>query len=354
MPQTTVINAIGKARTPDSVEPSNPTSSGSSTSSSFIKKTLNVGTGDKPSSAPQSQRTDKDNSTPRADKSSAPNATPTPSTSTASTPSAAPKSSSKPSSSSGDMSDPATLIKKREGYISQPKWDVNAHRAGYGSDTVTRADGTIEKVKPGMSVSREDADRDLQRRIPEFQKKGVIDHVGQDAWDKLHPNAKSAVTSLAYNYGSISKDYHQGLRDAIKNNDNEGMAREIEKYKGHNKGINAGRRQEEADIIRGAGRSDSEVNESSPAWQRSAGKNPEGGLNKKGIASYRAEHPGSKLSLAVTEKPSELKAGSKKAKRRLSFCRRMKGMKAKLTSAKTARDPDSRINKSLRKWNCEE
>lgn len=96
------------------------------------------------------------------------------------------------------------------------------------------------------------------------------------------------------------------------------------------------------------------VDEASPAWQRSAGKNPEGGLNKKGISSYRAEHPGSKLSLAVTEKPSELKAGSKKAKRRLSFCRRMKGMKAKLTSAKTAHDPDSRINKSLRKWNCEE
>jgi hypothetical protein len=96
------------------------------------------------------------------------------------------------------------------------------------------------------------------------------------------------------------------------------------------------------------------VDEASPAWQRSAGKNPEGGLNKKGIASYRAEHPGSKLSLAVTEKPSKLKAGSKKAKRRLSFCRRMKGMKDKLTSAKTARDPDSRINKSLRKWNCEE
>ena len=99
---------------------------------------------------------------------------------------------------------------------------------------------------------------------------------------------------------------------------------------------------------------ESKVDESSPAWQRSAGKNPEGGLNKKGIASYRAEHPGSKLSLAVTEKPSKLKAGSKKAKRRLSFCRRMKGMKAKLTSAETARDPDSRINKSLRKWNCEE
>ena len=89
-----------------------------------------------------------------------------------------------------------------------------------------------------------------------------------------------------------------------------------------------------------------------PAWQRKEGKNPEGGLNKKGIASYRRQHPGSKLSLAVTTKPSKLKPGSKSANRRKSFCSRMKGMKAKLTSAKTARDPNSRINKSLRKWNC--
>ena len=95
-----------------------------------------------------------------------------------------------------------------------------------------------------------------------------------------------------------------------------------------------------------------ELEESTPAWQRSAGKNPEGGLNKAGVASYRREHPGSKLQTAVTTKPSKLKKGSKASKRRLSFCRRMKGMKAKLTSAKTAHDPDSRINKSLRKWNC--
>jgi hypothetical protein len=88
------------------------------------------------------------------------------------------------------------------------------------------------------------------------------------------------------------------------------------------------------------------------AWQRKEGKNPEGGLNQKGIASYRAENPGSKLSMAVTTKPSKLKAGSKAANRRKSFCARMSGMKRKLTSAKTASDPDSRINKSLRKWNC--
>jgi hypothetical protein len=90
----------------------------------------------------------------------------------------------------------------------------------------------------------------------------------------------------------------------------------------------------------------------SAAWQRKEGKDPKGGLNKKGVASYRRENPGSKLQTAVTTHPSKLKKGSKKAKRRLSFCRRMKGMKRKLTSAKTARDPNSRINKSLRKWNC--
>jgi hypothetical protein len=91
----------------------------------------------------------------------------------------------------------------------------------------------------------------------------------------------------------------------------------------------------------------------SAAWTRKAGKDPKGGLNKKGVESYRRENPGSKLQTAVTTDPKKLKKGTKKAKRRLSFCRRMKGMKAKLTSAKTARDPDSRINKALRKWNCE-
>jgi hypothetical protein len=95
-----------------------------------------------------------------------------------------------------------------------------------------------------------------------------------------------------------------------------------------------------------------ELDEESAAWQRAEGKNPEGGLNKKGVESYRRENPGSKLQTAVTTKPSKLKPGSKAANRRKSFCARMSGMKKRLTSAKTANDPDSRINKSLRKWNC--
>jgi hypothetical protein len=90
----------------------------------------------------------------------------------------------------------------------------------------------------------------------------------------------------------------------------------------------------------------------SAAWQRKEGKRESGGLNQKGVDSYRAANPGSKLKTAVTTKPSKLKKGSKSASRRKSFCARMGGMKKKLTSAKTANDPDSRINKSLRKWNC--
>ena len=79
------------------------------------------------------------------------------------------------------------------------------------------------------------------------------------------------------------------------------------------------------------------------AWTRKAGKNKSGGLNEKGRKSYERENPG-----------SDLKAPSKKVgnPRRASFCARMKGMKKKLTSSKTANDPDSRINKSLRAWNC--
>ena len=77
------------------------------------------------------------------------------------------------------------------------------------------------------------------------------------------------------------------------------------------------------------------------AWQRKEGKNPEGGLNAKGRASYHAETGG-------TLKRPQPEGGA----RRDSFCSRMKGMKKKLTSAETANDPDSRINKALRKWKC--
>jgi len=80
----------------------------------------------------------------------------------------------------------------------------------------------------------------------------------------------------------------------------------------------------------------------SPAWTRKEGKNPEGGLNAKGRASAKAQ--------GMNLKRPQPEGGS----RRDSFCARMSGMKKKLTSAKTANDPNSRINKSLRAWNCAE
>jgi hypothetical protein len=86
----------------------------------------------------------------------------------------------------------------------------------------------------------------------------------------------------------------------------------------------------------------------SPAWQRAEGKSPAGGLNAKGRASYNRANPGKPGLKPPAPKPKT----ERDAARRKSFCARMTGMKKKLTSAKTARDPDSRINKSLRAWNC--
>jgi hypothetical protein len=83
-------------------------------------------------------------------------------------------------------------------------------------------------------------------------------------------------------------------------------------------------------------------------WQKVNRQDKTDGLSSAAVKAYRSENPGSKLQTAVTEK----KPTGKRAQRRLNFCSRMKGMKSKLTSAKTSRDPDSRINKALRRWNC--
>lgn len=90
--------------------------------------------------------------------------------------------------------------------------------------------------------------------------------------------------------------------------------------------------------------------EETAAWRRKEGKSKTGGLNKKGVASYRRENPGSKLQTAVTTKPSKLKKGSKAAKRRKSFCARMGGVKGPM---KKPNGKPTRKALALRKWNCE-
>ena len=89
--------------------------------------------------------------------------------------------------------------------------------------------------------------------------------------------------------------------------------------------------------------------EASAAWQRKEGKNPKGGLNAAGVASYRAQNPGSKLQTAVTTKPSKLKPGSKDARRRKSFCARMGGVDGPM---KDEKGRPTRKALSLKKWNC--
>jgi hypothetical protein len=93
-----------------------------------------------------------------------------------------------------------------------------------------------------------------------------------------------------------------------------------------------------------------EIISESAAWRRKEGKSKKGGLNAKGVASYRRENPGSKLQTAVTTKPSKLKAGSKDAKRRKSFCARMGGVKGPM---KKPNGKPTRKALALRKWNCE-
>lgn len=85
------------------------------------------------------------------------------------------------------------------------------------------------------------------------------------------------------------------------------------------------------------------------AWTRKEGKNQTGGLNAKGVASYRAANPGSKLKMAVTTKPSKLDPDSKDAKRRKSFCARMSGVSG---PAKKPNGEPTRKTLALRKWNC--
>lgn len=141
----------------------------------------------------------------------------------------------------------AAIIKGFEGYRSSPYWDVNALRTGYGSDTVTKPDGSVTSVAQGTQINRDDAERDLQRRIStEFMPKAAS-AVGAERWAMLPPNAQAALTSVAYNYGSLPRS----VAAAAQTGDVNAIAQAVEGLSGHNGGINAERRQKEAAIIRG-------------------------------------------------------------------------------------------------------
>lgn len=157
--------------------------------------------------------------------------------------------------------DAMSIIRQFEGYRDTPYWDVNAHRVGYGSDTVTTADGRKVKVEPGMKISRADAERDLARRTKEFER-GAASKVGVDAWNNLAPNVQAALVSVAYNYGSLPDNVAQ----AASSGDIHAIATAVDARSGDNGGINRKRRIEEANIIRG----NAQIKGNAPAFDPSS------------------------------------------------------------------------------------
>jgi GH24 family phage-related lysozyme (muramidase) len=138
------------------------------------------------------------------------------------------------------------VLRQFEGFKNTAYWDVNHWRVGYGSDTVTRADGTVEKVTENTVVSKEDAERDLERRTAISQNQ-VRNAIGAGAWDKLDNRGKASLTSIAYNYGKVPDQ----LIEAAKSGDKEKLANAVLGLSSHNGGVNARRRATEAANIQG-------------------------------------------------------------------------------------------------------
>ena len=140
------------------------------------------------------------------------------------------------------------LIKEFEGFRETPYWDVNAHRVGFGSDTITLPDGTVQRVAPGVSVSEADAERDLQRRVNTEFVPIVRRAIGDEAFASLNPNQRAALTSIAYNYGKLPGS----VADAVRSGNVQSVTSAIQGLGSHNNGINAKRRAREAATFAGS------------------------------------------------------------------------------------------------------
>ena len=197
-------------------------------------------------------------------------------------------------------------------------YDVVGHQCGHCDATGYHADGekcsecngTGTMLGPNNGMDDMDEDLDLKKMEKEL-----------DGASKMHKGQADRIRKHLKKMKTEDNAYAIGMAQAMKSTGDKPPLKKSTIKKAH----------KIADAVK---------NED---WQKKSGKNPEGGLNEKGRKSYERQNPGSDL-----KRPSK-KVGNK---RRASFCARMKGMKKKLTSAKTANDPDSRINKSLRAWNC--
>lgn len=151
----------------------------------------------------------------------------------------------------GGVESSAALIREFEKYREIPYFDVNALRAGYGSDTVTLSDGTIQRVTEATRVSIEDANRDLIRRIGEFQNV-VSGQIGGTRFKSFSDEQQAVLTSIAYNYGQLP----DRIIEAVRSGSTQEIANAIRTLQGDNGGVNKDRRNLEADIFAGGGRPD--------------------------------------------------------------------------------------------------
>ncbi|WP_299558727.1 phage tail tape measure protein [uncultured Sulfitobacter sp.] len=184
-------------------------------------------------------------------------------------------------SASDSVSASAVLLRNFEGYRSTPYDDgprdkngnrvgPAVYRAGYGSDTTQLSDGTILKITRGMRVSVEDSNRDLRRRIGEFQRV-IIGQVGAERFGQFNAAQQAVLTSVAYNYGSLPKR----IVEAVRLGTDEQIASSIFDLRADNGGINSRRRNAEAEVFRSgigveaaAGRSDEVAREAADARKR--------------------------------------------------------------------------------------
>lgn len=141
----------------------------------------------------------------------------------------------------------AALVRRQEGFISTPKMDTDGKlRIGFGSDTVTLSDGSIRKVVDGMRISITDANRDLIRRTAEFQQ-GIKDKIGADRFGAMSAPEQAALTSIAYNYGSLPDRIVKAILSGAD------IPAAIRNLGGDNNGTNRNRRNEEAAIFASGG-----------------------------------------------------------------------------------------------------
>jgi GH24 family phage-related lysozyme (muramidase) len=145
-----------------------------------------------------------------------------------------------------------SMIRGFEGFRETPYWDVNALRVGYGSDTITRPDGSVVSVTDGVRVTREDAERDLLRRVNDEFLPSARAAIGTGRFDQLSSGQQAVLGSLAYNYGADAwQNDLAGVANAVISGDMAAAETAIRALGSHNDGINDHRRDAEADVFAG-------------------------------------------------------------------------------------------------------